>query len=167
MARPRQIAEIADDFLLRLRAVLDADRHDTTGAGDALTATVLFGLLNDIPIDDAVRLGVTAASLPGFLQSPGELKTLVQQSAGRPLDKDDEGRTVAQITAMALAIALARQGWTVDTSPGAQVSFQREENQIEPFVAAAKLASGEMPASAWQAFCEQVGIADLALVAEG
>ncbi len=111
--------------------------------------------------------GVTAASLPGFLQSPGELKTLVQQSAGRPLDKDDEGRTVAQITAMALAVALARQGWTVDTSPGAQVSFQREENQIEPFVAAAKLASGEMPASAWQAFCEQVGIADLLLVAEG
>ena len=36
---------------------------DPTGAGDALTATVLFGLLNDIPIDDAVRLGVTAASL--------------------------------------------------------------------------------------------------------
>jgi pseudouridine kinase len=37
--------------------------QDPTGAGDALTATVLFGLLNDIPIDDAVRLGVTAASL--------------------------------------------------------------------------------------------------------
>jgi pseudouridine kinase len=36
---------------------------DPTGAGDALTATVLFSLLNDIPIDDAVRLGVTAASL--------------------------------------------------------------------------------------------------------
>lgn len=36
---------------------------DPTGAGDALTATVIFGLLNDIPLDDAVRLGVTAASL--------------------------------------------------------------------------------------------------------
>lgn len=36
---------------------------DPTGAGDALTATVLFALLNDIPLDDAVRLGVTAASL--------------------------------------------------------------------------------------------------------
>ena len=36
---------------------------DPTGAGDALTATVIFGLLNDISIDDAVRLGVTAASL--------------------------------------------------------------------------------------------------------
>lgn len=36
---------------------------DPTGAGDALTATVIFSLLNDIPIDDAVRLGVAAASL--------------------------------------------------------------------------------------------------------
>ena len=36
---------------------------DPTGAGDALAATVLFALLNEIPIDDAIRLGVTAASL--------------------------------------------------------------------------------------------------------
>ena len=36
---------------------------DPTGAGDALTATMLFSLLNDINIDDAVQLGVAAASL--------------------------------------------------------------------------------------------------------
>ncbi len=36
---------------------------DPTGAGDALTAAVIFGLLNDIPLDDALRLGVSAASL--------------------------------------------------------------------------------------------------------
>jgi len=36
---------------------------DPTGAGDALAATVLFALLNEIPIDDAIRLGMTAASL--------------------------------------------------------------------------------------------------------
>jgi pseudouridine kinase len=36
---------------------------DRTGAGDALTAGVVFGLLNDLPIDEAVRLGATAAAL--------------------------------------------------------------------------------------------------------
>jgi pseudouridine kinase len=36
---------------------------DPTGAGDALTAAVLFGLINEMPIDDAMRLGVAAASL--------------------------------------------------------------------------------------------------------
>jgi pseudouridine kinase len=36
---------------------------DPTGAGDALTAVVLFALLNEIPLDEAVRLGISAASL--------------------------------------------------------------------------------------------------------
>ena len=36
---------------------------DSTGASDALTATVVFGLLNDFPIDESIRLGVSAAAL--------------------------------------------------------------------------------------------------------
>jgi pseudouridine kinase len=36
---------------------------DPTGAGDALSAAVIFALLNGIPIDEAVQLGVAAASL--------------------------------------------------------------------------------------------------------
>jgi pseudouridine kinase len=36
---------------------------DPTGAGDAMSAALIFALLNEIPIDDAVRLGVSAASL--------------------------------------------------------------------------------------------------------
>lgn len=36
---------------------------DSTGASDALTATVVFGLLNNIPLDEAVRLGASAAAI--------------------------------------------------------------------------------------------------------
>ena len=36
---------------------------DPTGGGDALTAAVIFALLNEIPLDDAIRLGVSAAAL--------------------------------------------------------------------------------------------------------
>ena len=36
---------------------------DPTGAGDALAAAVVYALLNDIPVDEAVRLGVSAATL--------------------------------------------------------------------------------------------------------
>lgn len=36
---------------------------DPTGAGDALTAAILYGLANEMELDDAVRLGVSAASL--------------------------------------------------------------------------------------------------------
>jgi pseudouridine kinase len=36
---------------------------DPTGAGDALTAAILYGLVNEMELDDAVRLGISAASL--------------------------------------------------------------------------------------------------------
>jgi pseudouridine kinase len=36
---------------------------DPTGGGDALSATVIYALLNGIPLDEAIRLGVSAASL--------------------------------------------------------------------------------------------------------
>jgi len=42
---------------------IHTDITDPTGAGDALTATVMSALLNEIPLDDAIRLGVSAASL--------------------------------------------------------------------------------------------------------
>jgi len=44
-------------------AALGTPVVDTTGAGDALTAAVIFGLLNEMPLDEAMRLGVSAAAL--------------------------------------------------------------------------------------------------------
>lgn len=42
---------------------LQRDIVDLTGAGDALIAAVIFALLNDIPVSEAVRLGISAAAL--------------------------------------------------------------------------------------------------------
>jgi pseudouridine kinase len=36
---------------------------DPTGAGDALSSAVIFALLNGIDLDDAIRLGLSSASL--------------------------------------------------------------------------------------------------------
>jgi pseudouridine kinase len=44
---------------------------DPTGAGDALTAAVIFALLNEIPLDEAVKLGASAAALT--LRTPGSV----------------------------------------------------------------------------------------------
>jgi pseudouridine kinase len=42
---------------------IECEVVDLTGAGDALTAAVIFGLLNDFGVDEAVRLGTSAAAL--------------------------------------------------------------------------------------------------------
>ncbi len=36
---------------------------DWTGAGDALSAAVVYGLINEMPVDECMRLGVAAATL--------------------------------------------------------------------------------------------------------
>lgn len=42
---------------------LDIEVVDLTGAGDALSAAVIFGLLEEMPVGEAIRLGVSAAAL--------------------------------------------------------------------------------------------------------
>ena len=42
---------------------IECEVADATGAGDALTAGVVYGLVNGFPISEAVRLGVSAATL--------------------------------------------------------------------------------------------------------
>jgi len=42
---------------------IECEVADATGAGDALTAGVVYGLVNEFPISEAVRLGVSAATL--------------------------------------------------------------------------------------------------------
>jgi pseudouridine kinase len=51
---------------------IEVEIVDPTGAGDALTATVVYAILNDIPVDEAVRLGVSAATLT--LRSPDTVR---------------------------------------------------------------------------------------------
>lgn len=36
---------------------------DSTGTGDAVTAAIIFGLLNDLPVIEAIRLGAAAAAI--------------------------------------------------------------------------------------------------------
>ncbi|MBE2220491.1 MAG: carbohydrate kinase family protein [Anaerolineae bacterium] len=36
---------------------------DNTGTGDAVTAAIMFGMINDLPITESIRLGAAAASL--------------------------------------------------------------------------------------------------------
>ncbi|GAB4314825.1 MAG: winged helix-turn-helix transcriptional regulator [Phototrophicales bacterium] len=50
---------------------------DATGAGDAFSGAVIFGLLNGVPVDEAMRLGITAASLT--LQSRQTVLTNLSQ----------------------------------------------------------------------------------------
>ncbi len=68
---------------------------DPTGAGDALTAAVIFSLLNGIPVDEAVRLGLAAAAYTlrtaGSVASDLSLELLYDQLRGPASDASPSG----------------------------------------------------------------------------
>jgi pseudouridine kinase len=49
------------------------DVVDATGAGDALTAGVVYGMVNGLPVDECIRLGMSAATLT--LRSPDSVSS--------------------------------------------------------------------------------------------
>jgi pseudouridine kinase len=40
-----------------------SEMADSTGTGDAVSAAIIFGMINDLPTTEAIRLGAAAASL--------------------------------------------------------------------------------------------------------
>lgn len=107
--------------------------------------------------------GVTAASLPEFIGSPGALARQLEQSAGRTLGSQEVVRAASGIAAMALTVALTRRGWMLDAMPGEAVSLRQGEHVVKPFIALAELASGTLSAEAWQQQCQHAGIVHLDL----
>ena len=115
------------------------------------------------PYADGLK-GLTPAALLNLLSAPnGVLVAQLHRSAGKMLLPDQVKNGVVQITALALAVALADNGWTVEAWPGQPVCLRRGEETILPFVIVPALAGGKLTAEAWAQTCDQFGIANLDL----
>ncbi|MDA0799823.1 MAG: M48 family metallopeptidase [Chloroflexi bacterium] len=70
----------------------------------------------------------------------------------------------AQVIGAAVALTLARNGWTVKTDVGKEIGLHKDGMVIEPWTILGELsAEGEESSAAWQALCEKAGITDLDL----
>ena len=64
---------------------------------------------------------------------------------------------------VALAVALSRVGFTVDSTPGLNATLVGQSDRIEPFGVRERLASDPEAVAAWQELCTRVGIAEVDL----
>lgn len=78
-------------------------------------------------------------------------------------DRSDVTVYAANAVGTALAVALMRRGFVVDAPPGSQIQLKKDSDCVEPFLIRKKLASGELGAEAWRAFCERVSIGEVDL----
>jgi Zn-dependent protease with chaperone function len=101
--------------------------------------------------------GLTPATLPGFDWERLGRRLTAGQSDAQPLHAADS------LVGVALAVALSRAGFTVDSTPGLNATLVGPADRIEPFGVRERLASGPEAVAAWQELCLRVGIAEVDL----
>ncbi len=76
---------------------------------------------------------------------------------------EDRHRIVGSILGRALAVALHRAGWAIQTGPGEGVFLVNGDKKLEPFPVYENLANRDLSADAWRKTCADLGISDLKL----
>src|SRR5262249_6938435 len=77
---------------------------------------------------------------------------------------EDEARGAGiSLLGSALALALHRQGWAIESEPGEPVRARKGGAVVEPFKVVGEIARGELSADAWRARCESLGLASVEL----
>jgi heat shock protein HtpX len=99
--------------------------------------------------------------------TPSQLATVDWVALGKKVaatmeahDGSDPAGLATSAVGMAVAVALLRRGFVIDTSPGATVRLIRGDERVEPFLLRDRL---ENAAGEWRELCERVGIATLDL----
>lgn len=101
--------------------------------------------------------GLTPAGLPGL-----DWPTLGQRLAAGsdevpPLDAADN------VVGCALAVAFARAGFAIDSTPGRSAALTSLDTRVEPFGIREQLANPPDARVAWQDLCRRAGVADVDL----
>jgi heat shock protein HtpX len=64
----------------------------------------------------------------------------------------------------ALAVALARAGWTTEAPPGDPVLLKGPTGSLDPFAVVEGLVKGDLVSTAWARQCEELGIAGIEML---
>jgi heat shock protein HtpX len=105
----------------------------------------------------------TVGSLPDAISKTAQMGPQIRDPQGTLLNPQQRMARAADLLAMALGLALYRQGWTLCFQPGEKY-LQRESFRINPFEMVRQLADKEMTQEAWQTLCQNLGIGQLSLV---
>lgn len=88
-------------------------------------------------------------------------KILPPKVSSSQVPADQKLQVVANIIGFAFVIALYRNGWKINTSPGDDIHLTKAKKSIEPFEIFPKLAKRELLRDDWQKLCEKNGVSDI------
>ncbi len=109
--------------------------------------------------------GTTAQTLPDAVEKLAEMGPQIRDPQGTLLSPQQRMARAADLLAVALGLALYREGWTLQFQPGAKY-LKQGSFELNPFEMVQQLAAKEMTRKAWHTLCQNLGISHLSLVPE-
>ena len=114
---------------------------------------------------------LTVSSLHGEIQNQTDLFEVLARAGGilpanvKPaqVPQDVQLQFINNVIGSAIAFALKQDGWKIRSSPGEELVLARGGKNVEPFSLYINLATGSMTRDQWLTYCEEIGIANLAL----
>jgi len=105
----------------------------------------------------------TASEVPVLLSTFESLRELIRRRAKVPLTAEAIRKAVQVLLSSALALALVRNDWLVQTAPGERIVLRRGEQSLDIGELFSKLAAGSVSAEEWREWCVNAGIGGTAL----
>ena len=93
---------------------------------------------------------LTVGRLPLALRSWHPLMTQLENGAEQPPSPEDKEAEIEYILFCALAVALVRDGWVLETGPGAPIILRRGDRTILPRQVIEDLMSGDLSTDVWR-----------------
>jgi Zn-dependent protease with chaperone function len=109
--------------------------------------------------------GETCGRIPEALKKIPEIAAAIENPRGRLLSPQQRNQKAFQMLAMALGLALLRNGWRLNAQPASFFVYRGDE-RLEIFADLMNLQQGKTTAEAWTSLCEQWGVAGATLAIE-
>jgi hypothetical protein len=124
--------------------------------GDLVTRFYIPNWQAEISQQRSALAGVTPESLPEVAKNLGSFKRKINSADGFT---DQQRQSLSyHIIGVALTLALMKQGWTIQTTPGEDISLNYDAKTLPAFRIFPNLVSGILTGEQWLATCQSTGI---------
>jgi len=155
---PAAIELLRNEPILEVALLTQITRVDVpslTPIGWNDVGSVWLGIWQKHCLDERRALAeITPDMLPLVSQDPAVYKSRIMPPKPGLRRRD----ILSSVIGAALAVVLARRGWTLDASPGELVVLSREGLVIRPFEVMPGLLDGRLTGEEWQRTCDEAGI---------
>ncbi len=117
---------------------------------------------NLVKYSDVLR-GMTPRAIPALARNLKNFGKRLALSAGEKIEDEMIEPLANLVIGAAIAVALRRRGWRIETSPGAPIALRNGKVEFTPFGLVPRMLGGEILESDWISQCNAAGIVDLDL----